>query len=798
MPFESLTLKKCGPLSALDLKFGPLNLIVGSNEEGKSTLTDLLIDELLSKAVPADKKQRETSEFLKRASRMRFEAEGLEIIWQGPDYKPADLRGLSLGVVREGEAHQAVGSKTDMGDPSFWRTEVRNMLFGSNSSSLNQKIEKDLVGLLGITKGRGWLVKLDEKVSEAFSKLESLEKDAKTHHQNRETIAKTNHDLSGMKEKLAGLENLRKGREDADKLLALKDFFALNDEIAQLRGEIGGKDTGPLQADQNRWKQVSQSLIEAEKKLERVRGEQSKADIYRRSLEERMSGLREKAAALKEREKGLLEALNARNAESLRKENLLKGRLSEVNAAITGLEVPVKPPALMWAGVCGALISVPLFFLSVWSGIGVLAAGLVLAVLGLTQFKTLKKNRIEAKEKARREAELFSRELEELGRERERDSADTQRRTADIRSELAALESEFRKTEAELSALLKGNPAADSAEQSVKSALEREHLDFLGKYGSLEALSASIAKLSEQKARLEALLRNFQVKQEAMKREYGDSSIALLTETYRRLLDKAPEENLSRFNRGDYDELIAKIERLSGEQKQLVAETEKLSGQVQSALHAVLDGLRKGIQKYEKQFYPELFEIDPREGVYAVFRVKEALLEFSGRLKREEKWSEVLSFSIETVLSRSDAQVMEVLSDPRFQEHLSALTAARYCSVEVATDGQETVIRLRNGDTLTRIQDLSSGTRNQFYLALRLTLLARIFADRPGVLILDDAFLTFDRDRRKSSLSILRGWIEKGWQIIYSSVQDDAMEKLFISEFGDTVNRIVLNRGTAK
>jgi len=92
------------------------------------------------------------------------------------------------------------------------------------------------------------------------------------------------------------------------------------------------------------------------------------------------------------------------------------------------------------------------------------------------------------------------------------------------------------------------------------------------------------------------------------------------------------------------------------------------------------------------------------------------------------------------------------------------------------SDGELKVIR-SEGNPL-RAYTLSSGTYDQLYLATRLSLAHRIFQGKPGFLLLDDPFLTSDRNRLSRQFEILHGLVEEGWQIMYFSVKEEVLSEL--------------------
>ena len=94
----------------------------------------------------------------------------------------------------------------------------------------------------------------------------------------------------------------------------------------------------------------------------------------------------------------------------------------------------------------------------------------------------------------------------------------------------------------------------------------------------------------------------------------------------------------------------------------------------------------------------------------------------------------------------------------RARELFRDLTLNRYCGLDTDTNdkGIPLLLARKADDRLLEIEALSTGTRDQLYLALRLAALEK-FMDRRGPLplVLDDLFVHFDDERTKAGLRLL-------------------------------------------
>lgn len=93
--------------------------------------------------------------------------------------------------------------------------------------------------------------------------------------------------------------------------------------------------------------------------------------------------------------------------------------------------------------------------------------------------------------------------------------------------------------------------------------------------------------------------------------------------------------------------------------------------------------------------------------------------------------------------------------EPRIAVYLSRITLGRYDKVEVDDALNLRVFSQEKGDWTTPAE-LSRGTVDQLYLAVRLALLDLLYRDSSPPLLLDDPFVKFDPDRRKQAIALCK------------------------------------------
>jgi DNA repair exonuclease SbcCD ATPase subunit len=141
-----------------------------------------------------------------------------------------------------------------------------------------------------------------------------------------------------------------------------------------------------------------------------------------------------------------------------------------------------------------------------------------------------------------------------------------------------------------------------------------------------------------------------------------------------------------------------------------------------------------------------------------VAALAEQLAEARERLDLAERRQRILRATLAAIDAAETATMQRVA---RFLERhmatdVARLTAGRYRRVKVdEADLTFSVWSPERGDWVD-VQGLSQGTVDQFYLAARLGLVRQVTQERRPPLVFDDPFLTFDDERARQALALLR------------------------------------------
>lgn len=210
-------------------------------------------------------------------------------------------------------------------------------------------------------------------------------------------------------------------------------------------------------------------------------------------------------------------------------------------------------------------------------------------------------------------------------------------------------------------------------------------------------------------------------------------------------------EELSR-RQGEIEEELAMLapdptEADPGGLDLLVERQEKLAGQIDAAR------MRLAELGAEIRNYQDFVLVKDR------FEVQENLASAKARLARMQIKRQGLAMAakrLEEAIFETRAQLGPELQE-QAGEILAEITGGRYREVRFDLSPGNLDLSLRSPETgaLVDPASLSAGTADQYYLALRLALALRLTHGRSFPLILDDPFISFDRERLRGAAKVL-------------------------------------------
>ncbi|CAN5554307.1 AAA family ATPase [soil metagenome] len=151
----------------------------------------------------------------------------------------------------------------------------------------------------------------------------------------------------------------------------------------------------------------------------------------------------------------------------------------------------------------------------------------------------------------------------------------------------------------------------------------------------------------------------------------------------------------------------------------------------------------------------------------------ERLAALSERLRFLDRRSRIYE---KTLASLNAAEQATMKKAARFlEQHMGAdveqITAGRYRDVRVDETELSFSVWSPEREDWVDVRHLSQGTLDQFYLAARLGLVRQVTEDRRPPLVFDDPFVTFDDERARGALELLKR-IAADHQVIYLTCSD--------------------------
>ena len=123
--------------------------------------------------------------------------------------------------------------------------------------------------------------------------------------------------------------------------------------------------------------------------------------------------------------------------------------------------------------------------------------------------------------------------------------------------------------------------------------------------------------------------------------------------------------------------------------------------------------------------------------------------------------------AISELLRAEDEHIQNSINSPNFSDLLFEITG-KYKNLTIDDEGK---ILISSDTAEYKLQDLSTGTKEQVLFALRVTLAEKILDDK-AFFILDDAFQHSDYGRRQKLIDQVFSLADRGWQIIYLTMDE--------------------------
>jgi DNA repair exonuclease SbcCD ATPase subunit len=154
--------------------------------------------------------------------------------------------------------------------------------------------------------------------------------------------------------------------------------------------------------------------------------------------------------------------------------------------------------------------------------------------------------------------------------------------------------------------------------------------------------------------------------------------------------------------------------------------------------------------------------------------VEEQLNAASVELDRLEETLAVYELAVETMQTARQSTLVHAQDKlaPLAGAYLAELTGGRYTSTRVDSDLNVLVASAGSPDGVVEPGQLSKGTQDQLYFALRLALMDLLFPSARPPLLLDDPFVKFDGARRIAALQLCQRIAQQRQVILFTCSSD--------------------------
>ncbi|NOX37341.1 MAG: AAA family ATPase [Calditrichaeota bacterium] len=215
------------------------------------------------------------------------------------------------------------------------------------------------------------------------------------------------------------------------------------------------------------------------------------------------------------------------------------------------------------------------------------------------------------------------------------------------------------------------------------------------------------------------------------------------------------------------------LQRLRAEKKRLDQRKENL----EEAVRKVREQLAN-LENEVRQVLRDSPEPVQCQSVFDLPRIKEQLQAFRKRVERQQWRGKTLVDILKQARKEEEHRIADLFGkESPVSQYFYEITGGQYASVRYHLEENQVQVIREDGQQLSPEQ-LSGGTFDQLYFAIRMALGTKVLQGRTGFFILDDPFLKADRERLEIMMKMLLELSQQGWQILYFSAKDEIREAL--------------------
>lgn len=805
---EKINIKNIGPINNREFILKKNNLIVGNNESGKTSITDALEKHLLR-----DRKKSDIN-LLSRLSGFNENRFGgnwdFEIVGDccldqmNSETNFANI--VNLLVVREAGNRLTDRDNKDATFSDFWKNSVRTLLGGMDKSGDRiEKLKKYLVTSSGPWKIIETLEQYQNRLIEEKHRLANSDL-------SNEEIENNENLLKEKKERLETLSKIEKANEYSEAEQKFIKLIKLTERVKELRNHLAENDIEQLEAIRDDWKERNKNKSE----LEKSRAEREKALIDEKNeIQKKISNKESERKVLQDSEKRQEKRKNELFMRNIQTENDLENERSTTENKLKNLNNEKEKLKSKYIFSKLSIIPVVLFFIASFSFFFVksnhyILPGAVMLILFSTGWfiKDFFKFSSNKKEKLR-QLEIFNENIETLENNLKRiedklkmskstvneNISNVEREIKELQDKIATINEDVEKKHDELEEI---NLRYDSEMQNFQKQISENQAkldNYFLNFGDQAKLGGKIFEYHSKEQDLEEESSELEELSAELKNIFDIDEILIpriehKLEMMKKNIDKSHFDQ--EYNPEERERLINEINELKEEKydrsNEISGVRSEIIGRLTKDFSNISSPVKWGDKFFNRYFLPLIIDLKVTN-VYELDRAIKRTEEAIKTVKRYKNYAERIQEKIREIENDQVILASNIIQSQSFKEKIKNISG--YEVGDIIQKKERFEITFHKGDNTYYIENLSTGALNQFYFSLRVALAQRILT-RPGIFILDDAFIHFDREKRKRSFELLKTLTDKGWQFVYTGVSDGELPRLYKEVFKDEANIISL------
>ena len=182
---------------------------------------------------------------------------------------------------------------------------------------------------------------------------------------------------------------------------------------------------------------------------------------------------------------------------------------------------------------------------------------------------------------------------------------------------------------------------------------------------------------------------------------------------------------------------------------------ETLNSNIEDATNQIEEA-KEALSEHEK----ELGDVAPED---LRTQIDDATIEFQ-KLKDDcERWNHILAVLKATRENMAGESTMSDVQD-RFAEYLSVITDGK---INLKSMDENMDVNIQSGNNHMTYEILSEGTKDTIALAFRLAILEHLFPNGGGLVVFDDPFTEMDENRTEQACKLVQKFADAGNQVIF-------------------------------